>query len=93
VLTLDEGIAVAMSRRMGKPVLPMPDVADPTTPDFNFELSHKVKNRAGGRPVCGLVGILPKRILSFIEAAKSKPQNWFFVVAGPLIESDFSAMS
>jgi hypothetical protein len=39
VLTLDEGIAVAMSRRMGKPVLPMPDVADPTTPDFNFELS------------------------------------------------------
>jgi hypothetical protein len=95
VLTLDEGIASSLSRSIGKPVLATPDVADPTTPDFNFELSHEVKNRAGGRPVCGLIGILQKRkgILSFIEAAKSKPPTWFFVVAGPLIESDFSAMS
>jgi hypothetical protein len=85
VLTLDEGIASSLSRKIGKPVLATPDVADPTTPDSNFELFQEVKNRAGGRPVCGLIGVLQKRkgILSFIEAAKSKPPDWFFVVAGP----------
>jgi hypothetical protein len=93
VLTLDEGIAAAMSRRIGKPVLAMPDVADASTPDPNFQLPHEVKKRAGGRLVCGLIGVLQKRkgILSFIEAAKAKPPDWFFVIAGALIKNDFTA--
>lgn len=92
VLTFDENIVAAMAAATNKPVLALPEVADPAAPDQNSDLAGLIKKKRGGNLVCGMIGVLCKRkdILTLIEAAKAKPPGWFFVFAGGFAETDFS---
>lgn len=92
VLTLDEGIVQAMSRKLAKPVLRMPDVTNPVPGTVNSEIARQIRPRAAGRFVCGLFGVLQKRkgILPLLKAAEARPPGWFFVFAGELQKNDFS---
>lgn len=91
-LTLDEGVVAPMRRALAKPVLCLPDTTDlsPASPDF--ELARQIKTRAGGRTVCGLLGVLQKRkgILPLLQAAAARPDGWFFVFAGEIQTGDYS---
>jgi glycosyltransferase involved in cell wall biosynthesis len=91
-LTLDEGIAAAMTSALNKPVVAMPDVTDVTVPDPANELAREIRSKGGHLLVVGSIGVLSKRkgVLTLIEAAKLRIPGWFFVFAGPLSETEFS---
>jgi glycosyltransferase involved in cell wall biosynthesis len=94
VAVLDEGISEILLRKLGrKPVVVFPDFTDESLPDRNYILAKQIREKAGDRKVIGILGSLDKRkgLLTLLEVAqKSVENNWFFVVAGTLIEQSFS---
>jgi glycosyltransferase involved in cell wall biosynthesis len=92
ILTFDEYIAPAMAAATNKPVLALPDVCDASAPDQDCKLAKLIKEKSGGKLVCGLIGVLSKRkgVMTLIEAAKALPPGWFFVFAGGFSETEFS---
>ena len=95
VFVLDEGVAVALSAGAGgKPVFCLPDIADTTEPDSAYALARQLRERAAGRCVVGLAGGIAwrKGVMTLLAASRVlPPQRYFFVMAGPLIESTFPA--
>ena len=80
VAVLDEGIAVRMSTRLGKPVVPFPDITDERCSPEQTDLEKTVREKANGRNIVGLIGSLDKRkgLLTLIQHAESMRTSLFF---------------
>ena len=95
VAVLDEGVAPKLQASLGdKPVIVFPDVADDSPPDPAFLPAAQIRERARGRKVIALLGVLTRRkglcmLLEVARQARQKP--WFFVFAGEFHENSFPA--
>ncbi len=92
---LDEGIADVLSEAaFRKPVVVLPDVAGPATPDSEAALmAEQVRKRARGRSIVALLGGLARRkgTVLFAELVQAAdPDQWFFVLAGRLEPQTYS---
>ena len=93
VAVLDEGIADKLQQKLNKPVVTFPDITDESAPDINFEIAQKIRAKAAGRKIVGLLGSLDKRkgTLTLLEVSRQASDRWFFVFAGRLAEPAFTA--
>jgi glycosyltransferase involved in cell wall biosynthesis len=93
VAVLDEGIADKLQQKLNKPVVTFPDITDESAPDINFEIAQKIRAKAAGRKIIGLLGSLDKRkgTLTLLEVSQQVSDRWFFVFAGRLAEPAFTA--
>jgi glycosyltransferase involved in cell wall biosynthesis len=93
VAVLDEGIADKLQQKLNKPVVTFPDITDESAPDINFEIAQKIRAKAAGRKIVGLLGSLDKRkgTLTLLEVSQQVSDRWFFVFAGRLAEPAFTA--
>ena len=93
VAVLDEGIAEKLQQKLNKPVVTFPDITDESAPDINFEIAQKIRAKAAGRKIVGLLGSLDKRkgTLTLLEVSQQVSDRWFFVFAGRLAEPAFTA--
>ncbi len=93
VAVLDEGIADRLQGKIAKPVIAFPDFTDESAPDINFEIAQKIRAKAAGRKIVGLLGSLDKRkgTLTLLEVSQQVSGRWFFVFAGRLAEPAFTA--
>ncbi len=88
---LNEFDAKKIQSHINNPVIVFPDIADESTPDQNYQVVKEIREKAGTRKIIGLFGFLSKRkgLLTLLETAqRSVKENWFFVFAGHLYESD-----
>lgn len=93
IALLDEGIALKLQERIRtKPVIVLPDFADESPPDTNFELVEKIYAKAADRKIVGLLGSQAKRkgLLTLLNVARQVDKGWFFVFAGYLSKDDFT---
>lgn len=92
IALLDEGVQRPLSRiapRAGVHVLP--DVADTTLPPAPTALASALLEKAAGRPIVGLLGVLGRRkgTLPFLRAIKHvDPAQCFFLLAGRLKQEE-----
>ena len=96
VAVLDEGIADAMSRDIGKPVIAFPDPADERNEAEAGErvLGDGLRAFADGRPIVGLFGHLQKSkgLHAFLEAARMPAAAGVcFALGGEMLWSPESA--
>ena len=94
VAVLDEGIADKLQQKLNKPVVTFPDFTDESAPDMSFEIAQKIRTKAAGRKIIGLLGSLDKRkgTLTLLEVSRQASDRWFFVFAGKLAEPAFTAV-
>lgn len=93
VAVLDEGIADKLQQKLNKPVVIFPDFTDESPPDMSFEIAQKIRAKAAGRKIIGLLGSLDRRkgTLTLLEVSRQASDRWFFVFAGKLAEPAFTA--
>jgi len=93
VAVLDEGIADKLQQKLNKPVVVLTDITDESPPDMSFEIAQKIRAKAAGRKIIGLLGSLDKRkgTLTLLEVSQQVSDRWFFVFAGRLAEPAFTA--
>ena len=88
VAVLDEGLPRSLAAiASGQPVHCLPDVADTALPATMPPLVQSVVQKAAGRPIVGLLGILGRRkgTMAFLEAmCRMDPARYFFLLAGRL---------
>ncbi|MFM7791033.1 MAG: glycosyltransferase family 1 protein, partial [Microcystis panniformis] len=58
VAVLDEGIADKLQQKLNKPVVVLTDITDESPPDMDFEIVKKIRAKAAGRKIVGLLGSL-----------------------------------
>jgi hypothetical protein len=61
VATLDETVRPALEEISGKPVILFPDITDEGPPDPNTPFARKIREKAQGRKVIGLIGMEPRK--------------------------------
>ena len=91
---LDFKSAAILLKEIGKPIITIPDIADDSGPDLEYEQVAIIKARANGRKIVTLIGSLDKRkgVLPFIEACLLlKNRDVFFLLAGRINDSSFSS--
>lgn len=88
VMMLDEEVATELSTVIQKPVLHFPDITDETAPMKNHAVVEKIKQRADGRKIVGLVGgiSIRKGLRTFVKVA-TRAKDKFFLLAGRFAES------
>ena len=93
VAVLDEGVVHPLHRLIRKPVVVFPDIVDPSLPAAAGDIAERIRTKAAGRPIVGLLGALERRkgLLTLLEASTRFSDEWLFVFAGPLFEPDFTA--
>ncbi|NCR41523.1 MAG: glycosyltransferase [Microcystis aeruginosa W13-11] len=93
VAVLDEGIADKLQQKLNKPVVVLTDITDESPPDMSFEIAQKIRAKAAGRKIVGLLGSLDKRkgTLTLLEVSQQVSDRWLFVFAGRLAEPGFTA--
>ena len=93
VAVLDEGIADKLQQKLNKPVVVLTDITDESPPDMDFEIVKKIRAKAAGRKIIGLLGSLDRRkgTLTLLEVSRQVSDRWFFVFAGKLAEPAFTA--
>jgi hypothetical protein len=86
VATLDETVRPALEEISGKPVVLFPDITDEGPPDPNTPFAKKIRERAQGRKVIGLIGMEPRKgvitMLKAADVARQQNQPWMFVLGG-----------
>ncbi len=88
----DEGITPLFNKRLQKPVILFPEIADDTAPALDYLPAKEIPNKAKQRIVVGITGILDKMkgLLTLVRVAKNADaQRFFFVFAGPLRLDDY----
>jgi glycosyltransferase involved in cell wall biosynthesis len=87
-------VAGALEKRVGsKPVFVLPDIADASEPNHEYELARRVRSFAKGRRVIGLIGSLERRkgVLTLLRAAcQLESEPLLFVFAGTLADNTFA---
>ena len=95
VAVLDEGIASKLELKLRhKSVIVFPDVADDSPVDLRYEDVVRINQLANERKKIGIIGGLAKRkgLLNLLNVAKcAQNENWFFIFAGRLVRSTFTA--
>lgn len=91
---LDEGIVEELSDRIGKPVVVLPDITDPTLGEecTESEIEASLRKFAGTRKIVGVFGHLnrSKGILSLLKVAElPELQNTCFAFVGELGEKTY----
>ena len=85
---LDDGAYADLSKSIGKkPVFLLPDVTDEQLPDVATDWVTEIRQKAAGRPIIGLIGVLTPRkgVLNFLRLAASiAPDQCYFLLAGEL---------
>lgn len=94
VAILDEGVADELQERLhGKPVVVFPDFADDATPEANYPIAKRIKEKSNNRKIIGLLGSLSKRkgLLTLMDIAhRIENKNYFFLFAGKLSTYDLN---
>lgn len=88
----DPGIASSFQRRLGKPVVVFPEIADDTPPDPTYSLASAIKHKAGGRTTIGMIGLEKRKgTMTLLRLAKRAPSDsYFFVFAGAIDYTTYS---
>ena len=88
ITMLDEEMTEKLSAVLKKPVLHFPDITDEAPPILNHPILEKIKEKARGRKIIGLIGGLSPRkgLKTFVEVA-SKATDKFFLLAGRFAEA------
>ena len=88
ITMLDEEMTKKLSAVLKKPVLHFPDITDEAPPILNHPILEKIKEKARGRKIIGLIGGLSPRkgLKTFVEVA-SKATDKFFLLAGRFAEA------
>ncbi|RQW88073.1 MAG: hypothetical protein EHM79_06555 [Geobacter sp.] len=90
---LDDGAYADLSKSIGKkPVILVPDVTDEQLPDIAADWVTEIRQKAAGRPIIGLIGVLNPRkgVLNFLRVAETlAPDQCYFLLAGELNVEDF----
>jgi hypothetical protein len=88
----DENLVEILEKRINKPVVFFPEVADKSLPDTNNDLYKRIIGKKNTRIVIGLVGLQKRKgALFFMDIVKSSdPSKFFFVAAGRVPELDYS---
>lgn len=83
---LDERFNDPIARYTGREVHPFPDVTDTVLPDRPSSLSQRVREKAAGRKIIGLIGLEKRKgmmtMLRAAEIARHRQLPWYFVFAG-----------
>jgi hypothetical protein len=89
----DAGITQRFERRIGKPVILFPEIADDTPPDPHDPLARAIREKAAGRTVVGMIGLEKRKgTTTLVRLAQQAPRDqFFFVFAGTLRYADFTA--
>lgn len=91
----DEGSYDALSKELaGKPITLLPDVTEEQLPERTVDLVAKIRQRAGDRPIVGLIGILSPRkgVLNFLRSINEiDSSQCFFLIAGKLDVNEYSS--
>lgn len=89
----DPGILDLYRRRLGKPVVKIPEFADDTHPNLNNSDFEEIRSKAQGRTVIGMIGLAPHQGFSyFCELALwADADSFYFVFAGNWNEALYSS--
>lgn len=89
----DEFLVEQLSKRINKPVILFPEIADSSPPSPSYELSSDIKRRSEKRTIVSLIGIRRRKgILHFIDLCqRADPSTYYFFFCGPLEESEFNS--
>lgn len=91
---LDEGVALKLKGEIGgKSVVTFPDIADAISPMKDYSVALKIREKAAGRIIIGLLGSLEKRkgVLTLLDVAeRTQIENWFFIFTGHLVKQTFT---
>jgi glycosyltransferase involved in cell wall biosynthesis len=94
IAILDEGTKLQMQAFFkDRKVFVFPDVTDERLPSPLPEKFNQIKEKAGGRTIIGMVGLLQKRKgwLNFLRAIPAmNPEECFFLTAGYLHRPDYT---
>jgi hypothetical protein len=88
----DQGLVKPFNKRIGKPVIHFPETADDSKPDFNYSIYKKIKSRAKGRKVVGMIGCEShKGTLTLIDVVlKADSKRYFFAFIGMLPQNTYN---
>lgn len=89
----DEGIVDSFSKRLEKPVVLFPEIADTTAHLSYHPDTQAFREKANKRTIVGMFGTLSKHqgVIEYIQLIKqSNSSKFFFVIAGPLSIETFS---
>lgn len=91
----DEGILNKYQNRIGKKVLLFPEISDNTLPNLGLPLPKKIKEKANGRTIIGIIGLEPyKGFIALIKLAnKLDTSKYFFVFTGVFYSNHLSVLS
>jgi hypothetical protein len=80
----DEQLIGRLQRRIMKPVILFPEIADTSAPDLSFSLTNELVARANGRTIVGLIGLEKRKgVLSYLDLIQiADPKTYFFFLAG-----------
>jgi hypothetical protein len=86
----DEGIIEKYQNRINKKTLLFPEIADNTAPNSNNFLARKIKDKANGRTIIGIIGLEPyKGTLSLIRLVKIADASKYFFAFTGVFNEDF----
>jgi len=75
----DEGMLEKFRQRIKKPVFLFPEIADSTPPNPQHILAERIREKAKGRTIVGIIGLEPyKGVLPLVRIAKIADPNLFF---------------
>lgn len=91
----DEGLKDKLQYRTGKQTLLFPEIADATPPNPSFPLAQKIKTKANGRIVIGIIGLEPyKGVFTLMNVVKiADATQFFFVFTGMYNENSLIYLS
>jgi glycosyltransferase involved in cell wall biosynthesis len=92
---LDERFIPAMERLTGKKVVSYPDVTQTNLPSQASVLSDKIRQKAAGRKIIGIIGLERRKgfltLLRTAELARRQGLPYYFVCAGTVPLAEFTA--
>ena len=93
VALLDEGVVEALAKRIGRRVVAMPEIGDMRLPEVEPAIAKKIRERARGRPILGIVGALQRRkgVLRALELGCHGSAGDFFIVIAGAFDSQIQA--
>ncbi len=93
IAVLDEESYCGLSAEINKPIFLLPDVTDEQLPHSPAQFIDEIRERAGTRPIIGLIGVLSPRkgVLNFLRSISVvDPSQAFFILAGKLTEDEYA---
>lgn len=92
-IAIHDGLLVdKLQKRLHKPVIFFPEIADSTAPNNELPVLKEIKQRAANRLIVGMIGLDERKgLLTLVRLAKEAPSaEFFFLFAGVLNLNDFS---